>query len=59
MFSFGVFLVDVFFFNRQDPEVADWVKLLRQRYTGLKLIVGRDKLDEIQVRIALTASHEI
>lgn len=36
---------------RQDPEVADWVRLLKQRYTGLKLIVGRDKLDEVQVCI--------
>ncbi|KAG9012855.1 hypothetical protein FRB94_005001 [Tulasnella sp. JGI-2019a] len=34
--------------KRRDPEVADWVANLRQRYTGMKLIVGRDKLDEVQ-----------
>ena len=34
---------------RRNPEVAEWVKVLRQRYAGMKLIVGRDKLDEIQV----------
>ena len=33
---------------RQDAEVQDWVKSLRQRYAGMKLIVGRDKLDVIQ-----------
>jgi trehalose-6-phosphate synthase len=36
-------------FGRRDPEVAEWVSLLRQRYSGMKLLVGRDKLDEIQV----------
>ena len=35
--------------RRRDPEVAEWVKALRQRYAGMKLLVGRDKLDEIQV----------
>ncbi|EKM52411.1 glycosyltransferase family 20 protein [Phanerochaete carnosa HHB-10118-sp] len=34
--------------KRRDPEVAEWVKALKQRYAGMKLIVGRDKLDEIQ-----------
>lgn len=34
--------------DRKQPEVADWVKLLRQRYGGMKLVVGRDKLDEVQ-----------
>ncbi|KZS89294.1 hypothetical protein SISNIDRAFT_431860 [Sistotremastrum niveocremeum HHB9708] len=34
--------------KRKQPEVADWVKLLRQRYGGMKLVVGRDKLDEVQ-----------
>ncbi|KAK7026806.1 Trehalose-6-P synthase/phosphatase complex subunit [Paramarasmius palmivorus] len=32
----------------EEKEVSDWVTLLRQRYRGMKLIVGRDKLDEIQ-----------
>ncbi|KAH8101288.1 glycosyltransferase family 20-domain-containing protein [Cristinia sonorae] len=34
--------------KRRNPEVAEWVKVLKQRYTGMKLIVGRDKLDEVQ-----------
>ena len=34
---------------RRNPEVAQWVQVLRQRYAGMKLIVGRDKLDEVQV----------
>ena len=33
--------------KRREPEVAEWVKLLRDRYAGMKMIVGRDKLDEI------------
>ena len=33
---------------RRSPEVAHWVQVLRQRYAGMKLIVGRDKLDEVQ-----------
>ncbi|RXW13018.1 hypothetical protein EST38_g12836 [Candolleomyces aberdarensis] len=32
----------------EDPEVEDWVQVLKQRYAGMKLLVGRDKLDEIQ-----------
>ena len=34
---------------RRNPEVSHWVQVLRQRYAGMKLIVGRDKLDEVQV----------
>lgn len=32
--------------------MADWVQLLKQRYAGMKIVVGRDKLDEIQVGLA-------
>jgi trehalose 6-phosphate synthase complex regulatory subunit len=28
--------------------VTEWCHILKQRYAGLKLIVGRDKLDEVQ-----------
>ncbi|KAF8884515.1 glycosyltransferase family 20-domain-containing protein [Infundibulicybe gibba] len=34
--------------KKQEPEVAEWVQVLKQRYLGMKLVVGRDKLDEIQ-----------
>ncbi|KIO24184.1 glycosyltransferase family 20 protein [Tulasnella calospora MUT 4182] len=34
--------------KRRDPEVEEWVTNLQQRYAGVKLIVGRDKLDEVQ-----------
>lgn len=34
--------------KRQDPEVAQWVSELREKYSGLKLIVARDKLDYIK-----------
>ncbi|KAF8508074.1 glycosyltransferase family 20-domain-containing protein [Gautieria morchelliformis] len=34
--------------KRKDPEVAEWVQLLKQRYVDMKIIVGRDKLDEVQ-----------
>lgn len=45
--------------KRRDPEVAEWVALLRKRYEGLKLIVGRDKLDEVQgVKQKLQAFEE-
>lgn len=37
--------------NRRELDVQYWVQLLRQRYAGMKMIVGRDKLDEIQVRV--------
>jgi trehalose-6-phosphate synthase len=28
--------------------VKEWIETLEQRYAGLKLVVGRDKLDEVQ-----------
>jgi len=28
--------------------VEEWVSVLRQRYAGMKIVVGRDKLDEVQ-----------
>ncbi|TBU43087.1 glycosyltransferase family 20-domain-containing protein, partial [Dichomitus squalens] len=34
--------------KKQDAEVTEWMKSLRQRYAGMKIIVGRDKLDVIQ-----------
>ena len=34
---------------RSEPEVAEWVQVLKLRYAGMKIAVGRDKLDEIQV----------
>ncbi|KAF8153874.1 glycosyltransferase family 20-domain-containing protein [Crassisporium funariophilum] len=34
--------------RKQEPEVAEWVQVLKQRYAGMKIVVGRDKLDEIQ-----------
>jgi trehalose 6-phosphate synthase/phosphatase len=34
--------------KKREPDVQYWVQLLRQRYAGMKMIVGRDKLDEIQ-----------
>ncbi|KIK93311.1 glycosyltransferase family 20 protein [Paxillus rubicundulus Ve08.2h10] len=34
--------------KKREPDVSYWVQLLRQRYAGMKMIVGRDKLDEIQ-----------
>lgn len=34
--------------KRQDPEVAQWVKELKEKYAGMKLIVARDKLDYIK-----------
>ncbi|KAG1875860.1 glycosyltransferase family 20-domain-containing protein [Suillus tomentosus] len=33
---------------RREPDVSYWVQLLRQRYSGMMIVVGRDKLDEIQ-----------
>ena len=32
---------------------TEWVKALKQRYAGMQLIVGRDKLDEIQVSVSV------
>ncbi|KAF9447635.1 glycosyltransferase family 20 protein [Macrolepiota fuliginosa MF-IS2] len=34
--------------RKQDPEVAEWVSVLKQRYAGMKIVVGRDKLDGVQ-----------
>ncbi|CAK5279906.1 unnamed protein product [Mycena citricolor] len=34
--------------KKRDPDVAEWVQVLKQRYAGMKIVVGRDKLDEIQ-----------
>ncbi|KAF8636145.1 hypothetical protein AX17_003758 [Amanita inopinata Kibby_2008] len=34
--------------KKQEPEVKEWVQVLKQRYAGMKIVVGRDKLDEIQ-----------
>ncbi|KAJ7480172.1 alpha,alpha-trehalose-phosphate synthase [Mycena galericulata] len=34
--------------KKREPEVAEWVQVLKQRYAGMKIVVGRDKLDEIQ-----------
>lgn len=38
---------------RAEPEVKDWVQVLTQRYAGMKIVVGRDKLDEIQVYLTV------
>lgn len=35
--------------KRGDPDVAEWVRALKTRYKGVKMIVARDKLDEVQV----------
>ncbi|KAF8718268.1 hypothetical protein AX14_011953 [Amanita brunnescens Koide BX004] len=34
--------------KKKNSEVREWVKVLKQRYAGMKMIVGRDKLDEVQ-----------
>ncbi|KAG6899346.1 hypothetical protein C0993_011062 [Termitomyces sp. T159_Od127] len=34
--------------KKAEPEVKEWIQLLSQRYAGMKIVVGRDKLDEIQ-----------
>ncbi|PPQ70001.1 hypothetical protein CVT24_003776 [Panaeolus cyanescens] len=34
--------------KKNDPEVHEWIQVLKQRYQGMKLLVGRDKLDSIQ-----------
>ncbi|KAG8686509.1 hypothetical protein FRC11_008836 [Ceratobasidium sp. 423] len=34
--------------KRRDPTVQEWVAVLKERYAGMKMIVGRDKLDEVQ-----------
>ena len=43
--------------GRCEPEVSEWVQVLKSRYANMKIAVGRDKLDEIQViRIVLRLS---
>ncbi|KAI0315017.1 alpha-trehalose-phosphate synthase [Amylostereum chailletii] len=34
--------------KKREPDVAHWVQTLKERYKGLRLVVGRDKLDEVQ-----------
>ncbi|KAG0076071.1 hypothetical protein BGZ93_002644 [Podila epicladia] len=34
--------------KRQDPDVAQWAKVLKEKYAGKKLIVARDKMDYIK-----------
>ncbi|KAK2628299.1 hypothetical protein QTJ16_002945 [Diplocarpon rosae] len=34
--------------NRADPDVAEWLATMRDRYRGKKLIVARDKLDHVR-----------
>jgi trehalose-phosphatase len=33
---------------RSEPEVADWIKVMKDRYHGKHLIVARDKLDNVR-----------
>lgn len=33
---------------RQEPEVAEWVQIIKEKYQGKQLIVARDKLDNIR-----------
>jgi hypothetical protein len=42
-YSFGLI------FDRREPDVAGWEQVLKMRYAGMKIVVGRDKLDEVQV----------
>ncbi|KAI6022053.1 glycosyltransferase family 20-domain-containing protein [Pisolithus marmoratus] len=44
--------------KKRQPEVQYWVQLLSQRYARMKLLVGRDKLDETQVVIRCTPDSE-
>lgn len=42
--------------RKEDPEVTAWVSTLRERYAGQKILIARDKLDEIKgVRQKLVA----
>ncbi|KAL0567563.1 Trehalose-6-P synthase/phosphatase complex subunit [Marasmius crinis-equi] len=34
--------------KRKEAEVGEWEGILKQRYSGMKIIVGRDKMDEVQ-----------
>ena len=43
------FVIAYYVRKSRNPEVAEWAKSIRQRYEGKKLIVGRDKLDEVSV----------
>lgn len=55
-FFLSLILTNILSAFRQEQEVEEWVQVLKQRYAGMKLLVGRDKLDEIQgVRQKLTA----
>lgn len=47
VFSIGI---DVKALNerKREREVADWLRTLRERYNGLKVLIARDKLDEIK-----------
>jgi len=40
-------------YRRSAPEVDEWATSLRERYGDTKLIVARDKLDEVKVRRSL------
>ena len=34
--------------KRAEPEVAEWVKILEERYQGVQLLVGRDKIEVVK-----------
>lgn len=45
--------------GRDDPEVADWINIISEKYHGRKIIVARDKLDHIRgVRPKLLAYEQ-
>ncbi|KAH7922278.1 glycosyltransferase family 20 protein [Leucogyrophana mollusca] len=45
--------------KKREADVSYWVQLLKQRYAGMKIVVGRDKLDEVQgVRHKLDAFEQ-
>ena len=33
--------------RKKQADVGEWVQVLKQRYKGPKIVVGRDKLDEV------------
>ncbi|KAI6134412.1 hypothetical protein EV401DRAFT_1359216 [Pisolithus croceorrhizus] len=39
---------------RRSPKVEYWVQLLRRRYAGMNLIVGRDKVDKFRWVLAIS-----
>lgn len=46
---FGIGIdVDSLDYRRSAPEVSEWASSLRERYGDTKLIVARDKLDEVK-----------